>query len=357
MPGKIQFGVCFHPAWPEYAFWTPANAAAAMGLAKQLGCAYVRCSLDMAQPPYSPQNLDMFCPAAAAAGLTALPVMHPTVTPGLSYMDSYKAEYPKAKAFVAAVVAKGYKIPAWEIGNEMEDAYYHIISDGTIPAHYTEKTPGNEVALIGAIYAWYDALHAGYKAAGLPAPIVMIGGTYYHWGFLQRIYDYQAAEHFAGMPCDAIAWHWYQPQCQSFNAPLSWIDSPMHGKVPAECLAAFPARGWTQLQKGAPSMLVWITETNRMVAGTPAQNGSYSNTAPGNQDQAAQGAQITATIADLSKAPNVQAIFVFELYDEPKAYAGKTGAAQSEFFGLVANGVPKLAFTAYQTAIKNSQAT
>jgi len=204
--------------------------------------------------------------------------------------------------------------------------------------------------LTGADQGIKDAYTAGRKS-GLTTitPQVLIGATYRHWGLLSKIQTYDNGT----LPCDIISWHWYGPVIGSFTAPINDPDSVSNGRTPAQCLGDFKSP-----TNPSQPMDIWITETDRMQeSGTAMLNGSVaSNATPKtSQDWAAQASAIQTNIDGIKTVPSVKAIFVYELFDEPKADSSSTALLASEgYFGLITglNGTLKNGFYTYQAEIK-----
>jgi hypothetical protein len=346
----LLWGICGHPTWPDYADWVPGNMATQIGYVRELGCSYYRCSFEGASYP---AVLDTIVPPAQSAGITILPILPIKIVAQSSAETNYQANYQIAVSWATHAIAKGYHLPYWELGNELENGRnVSVIGDGALPAQYRDKTPGGFVAIASSLQGAYRGLKDAYaqgrsKQTTTLVPQVLYGCTYRHWGLLAKIRDYNQS-----MPCDIISWHWYDPAYGSFNAPIHGLSASFD-RSPAECLTDFKRND----DKDRP-MDVWITETNRSVKPTSTTylNGSFSDNASG-QDWAAQAQVIQTTIADLARASNVKAIFVYELLDESIRFKDSAGMRASEGnFGLVTGlkGRRKNAFYTYQAATKAS---
>ena len=339
----LLWGVGAPPTWPDYAQWVPGNMAKQIALIQELGCTYCRCSFEGANYP---AILDRVVPPAAAAGIHILPVLQFKITAADSGAANYLRSYQTTFAWASYAIAKGYVIPSWEIGNELENGpLVRIVHDGSSSYEFPDKTPGGFAAMAASLAGAYKGIKDAYAMKSAGEVNVLCGFTYRHWGLLAKLQQYNGS-----LPCDAISWHWYEPAHGSFSAPIGDLLSAGHGRTPAECLADFKKPGHPD-----EPMDVWITEMNRS-AHTPAgdENGSYSHGNPSHQDWMAEAAAIHAIIQDLRKAPTVKAIFVYELLDEPKADGVSPSRLKSEgWFGLATSltGPRKDAFQAYKDEI------
>jgi hypothetical protein len=348
----IKWGICGHPTWADYADWTPANDTTAMNYLKQLGCTDYRCSFEGADYP---SILATVIPPAKAAGVTIMPILPLTLTPSATAATNYTANYKTAYSWATYAIAKGYAVPYWELGNELEnDGLVSVVYDGASPNDFPDEQPGAFVAIASGLNGAYHGLKDAYTAgrtSGLTTltPQVLYGATYRHWGLLTKIQTYLGS-----LPCDILSWHWYGPNYGAFNLPISDSNSVSNKLTPAQCLNAFKS-------KTDPSepMDIWITENNRSqnMGGGVLLNGSTgSNTNPaGVQDWTAEATAIQANVDSFKAEPTVKAIFVYELLDEPKADGDSTEMLASQgYFGLVTklNGVLKPAFYTYQAEIQ-----
>jgi hypothetical protein len=352
---KMVWGICGHPDWSDYASWVPANVDTQVSDIKQLGASYYRVSFEGA---YYPAFLDKLVPKAQAAGVTLLPDIHLIFTPSASAQSNYSANYTTGYTWAAYAIAHGYKLPYWELSNEVENSgLLNVIGDGSSPANFTDAVNGGFVAIASGLDGAYDGVKDAY-AAGRTAgtttitPQVMIGMCYRHWGLLAKIQAYNDGV----LPCDLISWHWYGPTYGDFNTPVNAPGSFDNGRTPAACLADFKSK--TDPTK---PMDVWMTETNRslqIATGVFLNGSTASNSAPStSQDWASEATAIQNNIESFKKASNVKAVFVYELYDETKAdNASVSLLANQGYFGIITglNGTKKNAFYTYQAEIKAS---
>ncbi len=346
----IIWGVCGHPTWADYGDWVPANADRQIELIHQLGATYYRCSFEGS--PY-PAALDKIVPKAQAAGITVLPMLPVKIAAKDDAKTNYDTNYAIGKRWADYAIAKHYHLPYWELGNELENwSLVKIVYDGASPDEFPDKTPGGFVALASSQNGAYHGIQDTYAAARVRGetdvvPQVLFGATYRHWGLLAKVAQYDG-----GLPCDIISWHWYEPNHGPFNAPIHDAKSLSNNRTPAECLADFKSHTHPD-----QPMDVWITECNRSVH-TPKgfDNGSLADT-PSGEDWAAEAQGIKSTIADLKAAPNVKAIFVYELIDDFNADKNNAVRLRAEgHYGLLTglNGKYKDAFYTYQSEIKES---
>jgi len=346
----IIWGVCGHPTWTDYGDWIPANTDRQIDLIQQLGCTYYRCSFEGS---HDPEAMDKLVPKAQAAGITVLPDLPISIVPKNDAKTNYDTNYALAKRWAGYAIAKHYHLPYWELGNELEN--WNLVKveyDGAAPGEYPDKTPGGFVAMAAALKGAYQGLHDTYREAAAKGeidvvPQVLFGATFRHWGLLTKIGKYDE-----GLPFDIISWHWYEPNHGLFSVPIHDDKSFSRNRSPAQCLADFKSHTHPD-----QPMDVWITEMNRSIHGSGGwQNGSFAETLSG-QDWAGEAQQITSIIADLKAAPNVKAIFVYELIDDHNADKNNAERLRSEGnYGLITglNGTYKDAFYAYQKEIKQS---
>ena len=350
------WGVCGHPAWSDYASWVPANVTTQMNYINQLGCTYYRVSFEGAEYP---SFLDTLVPKAQTAGITLLPDLPMKLVAADSAQTNYSNNYTIGYTWATYAISKGYAMPYWEIGNEVENwDLVNVVYDGASPNDFPDKTPGGFVAIASGFDGAYQGIKDAYAAGRLSGkttitPNVLLGMCFRHWGLLSKIQAYNKGS----LPCDVISWHWYGPNYGAFNAPIKDANSVANGRSPAQCLGDFKSR-----TNPSQPMDVWITETNRSqpIAGGGVLNGSVAaNATPKtSQDWAAEASAIQANIDSIKGVPTVKAIFVYELLDEPIADQTSVSMLASEgYFGLVTglNGTLKNAFYTYQAEIKASK--
>ena len=347
------WGICGHPTWSDYASWVPANVSTQMSTINQLGASYYRVSFE---GNYYPGYLTTLVPKAQAAGVTLLPVLPISLVAADSAQTNYSNNYTIGYNWAAYAISKGYNLPYWELGNEVENwNLVNVVYDGASPNDFPDKHPGGFVAIASGMDGAYDGIKDAY-AAGRKAgettitPKVLIGMCFRHWGLLAKIQAYNDGT----LPCDVISWHWYGPNYGAFNGVINDPKSVANGRTPAACLGDFKSN--TDLTQ---PMDVWITETDRSqaITGGGLLNGSVAaNAAPAtSQDWAAQAFAIQTNIDSFKTVPSVKAIFVYELFDETIADKTTTSLLASQgYFGLVTglNGTLKNAFYTYQAEIK-----
>jgi hypothetical protein len=320
-----------------------------IGLVRELGCTYYRCSFEGAAYP---AVLDKIVPSAQAAGITILPILPLRIIAKNDANTNYKTNYQIALSWATFAIAHDYNLPYWELSNELENGpNVKVIGDGVLPRQFPDKTSGGFVAIASSLKGAYNGIKDAYASGRSNqttqiTPQILFGCTYRHWGLLTKIRDYNQ-----GMPCDIISWHWYEPAFGSFNIPVHGLNFGFD-RSPAECLADFKRNDGS----GRP-MDVWITETNRSVKPTAKTylNGSFSENAS-SQDWTAEARTIQTSISDLEQADNVKAIFVYELLDEPLADKTSADRLRMEgYMGLLTGltGTRKDAFFTFQQMIKN----
>jgi len=344
----FAWGVCGHPTWSDYAGWVPQNFSRQLEDVQKLGCSYYRFAFEGAEYP---SILKSYVPAAQAAGITILPILPIKIDAKDDAKTNYSRNYGIGFAWASYAIQQKYQLPYWELGNELENSsLVKIVYDGTSPNDFPDKDAGGFVAIASSLSGAYHGINDAYSASRASGettvvPKMLYGCAYHHWGLLAKILQYNGS-----LPCDIISWHWYIPMCGSFSSPIHDPKSASNNRSPAECLADFKSHSDPQ-----QPMDVWITETNRS-AKTPQGflNGSYSTNAKG-EDAEAQA--IDTSIADLKKASNVRAIFVYELLDDIQADRSNALRLRDEgHFGLktTLNGRYKSAFYHYQNDIKEN---
>ena len=348
----LTWGVCGHPTWSDYASWVPANFQTQMNDLNAVGATYYRVSFESAEYP---SVLAGYEPAATAAGIKLLPIVPISPVAANSAQVNYNNNYTIGYNWATYAISKGYAIPTWELGNEVEN--YGLVSityDGTHVTDFPDEQAGGFVAIANAFNGAYQGIKDAYSAGRAAktttlTPQVLIGMCYRHWGLLAKIQAYDSGV----LPCDALTWHWYGPNYGGFNTVVSDPNSAANGRTPAACLGDFKSK--TDPTK---PMDIWITETNRSqnVNGTLLNGSVASNTAPAsNQDWAAEATAIQNNVDSFKPVASVKAIFVYELYDETINDGSSTSYLAAEgYFGLITglNGTKKNAFYTYQAEIK-----
>jgi hypothetical protein len=349
----MVWGICGHPTWSDYASWIPANVTTQMSDINQLGATYYRVSFEGAS---GPSYLDTLVPKAQAAGITLLPDLPFSLVAAASAQTNYSTNYTTAYNWATYAISKGYKLPYWEVGNEVENwGLVSVEGDGSLPTQFPDEQAGGFVAIVNGFNGSYqgiqDAYTAGRKAGTTTiTPKVLIGMCYRHWGLLAKIQAYNNGV----LPCDMISWHWYGPNYGGFNTAITSGTTNDNNRTPAACLGDFKSK-----TNPTQPMDVWITETNRSqnVGAGVLENGSVSNNATPktSQDWAAEATAVQQNIDSFKTVPSVKGIFVYELFDEPLADSSSTAYLADEgYFGLITglNGTMKNAFYTYQTEIK-----
>ena len=345
----IAWGINGHPTWSDYSNYISANTANQVSYLQQLGCKYYRCAFGVSYPSI----LDTVVPQSAAGGITVLPILPVTFDTSVTTDSNYNSNYALAAKWANYAITKGYALPYWELGNEIEGySEVSIIYDGASANDFPDAKPNGFASIASGLSGAYQGIKDTYATARANGkttvtPQVLFGCCYRHWGFLAKLQQVNGA-----LPCDIISWHWYGPNYGVFNQPIVDPNSVSNGRTPAQCLADFKSR----TNSGQP-MDVWITETNRSQrVGSTLLNGSVTNNASPatSQDWAAQATAIKACIDSFKAVPTIKGIFVYELFDETKADNSSTSLLASEgYLGLVTglNGTPKDAFYTFQAEI------
>ena len=317
-----------------------------------VGASYYRISFESVSYP---SYLDTLEPKAKTAGITLLPILPVSLVAANSAQVNYNNNYTIGYNWATYAISKGYAIPTWELGNEVEnDDLVDVVYDGTQATDFPDKTPGGFVAIANGFNGAYQGIKDAY-AAGRAAhtttitPQVLIGMCYRHWGLMSKIQAYDNGV----LPCDAITWHWYGPNYGGFNSVINDTKSAANGRTPAQCLGDFKSKS-----DPTKPMDIWITETNRSQnTAAGLLNGSVASvTTPAtSQDWASEATAIQSNIESFKPVASVKAIFVYELYDDGQVDGSSTSyLAEEGYFGLSTglNGTKKNAFTTFQNEIK-----
>ena len=231
----LIWGINGHPSWSDYASWVPANVTTQVTALNQLGVKYYRIGWEAS---VNQSFMDLVAPKAQAAGITLLPIVPVTLVAANSAQVNYNNNYQLGYTQATYAISKGYAIPTWELGNEVEGGdLVSITYDGSSPNDFPDKTPGGFVAIASGFNGAYQGIKDAYTAGRASklttiTPQVLIGMTYRHWGLMTKIQAYDNGV----LPCDAISWHWYGPNYGGFNTvindPKSAANGPHAGPVP-----------------------------------------------------------------------------------------------------------------------------
>ena len=125
----LIWGVCGHPSWSNYASWVPANVTTQMNDLNTVGASYYRISFESVNYP---SYLDTLEPKAKTAGITLLPILPISLVAANSAQVNYSKNYTIGYNWATYAISKGYAIPTWELGNEVEnDDLVDVVYDGT----------------------------------------------------------------------------------------------------------------------------------------------------------------------------------------------------------------------------------
>ena len=183
----LIWGVSGHPTWSNYASWIPANVTTQMNDLNAVGAGYYRVTFEGATYP---SYLDTVAPKAKTAGITLLPVLPISLVAASSAQVNYSTNYTIGYNFATYAIAKGYNIPAWELGNEVEnDDLVDVVYDGTHAADFPDHKAGGFVAIANGLNGAYQGIKDAYTAGRAAhtttvTPQVLIGMCYRHWGLL-----------------------------------------------------------------------------------------------------------------------------------------------------------------------------
>jgi hypothetical protein len=335
------WGVNGHPQLGDYKVWEPDKVQKCLDYMQQIGCKYYRCSFDDTRYQDPLNSLGTIVPAAKARGITVLPIIPQQLDGTKTFQDNYDTNYARAKSFGEFAINNNYNITYWELGNEMENGgTVNVAYDGSRPTDYTTKpgmTYGVE-AIQGAAFGMYWGLKKAYddgRAAGKTTivPKTLLGTGFRHWGLLKRI---EQTNGWNFLPCDIIAWHWYNPSHGVFSAVINDAGSLSNGRTPIQCLNDY------KKPDGTPKD-VWITEMGReavLANGNRVAGSCVWDINPGaanNQNWPLQASTLESGIDDLKSIAGIKAIFVYELINSEAAFSGSSDVDKAgiAYMGLV----------------------
>ena len=228
----------------------------------------------------------------AAGGVTVYPVM----LMGLDFTtesDAYNAGYQ-----LGVWTATAYKYPYYEVSNELDsDALA-----GNVDGVYGSQFDNTKFQIArGVIRGMID----GVKSVDPNGKIVMGGGVWMHYGFDQMLASGTQPDGTTGHPVvnwDITAWHWY--------SDMGDITNACGGTGCHDVLGALQ-------QMGKP---IWINEFGvRPWLGTDQQIAAYLT-----------GNLMMSEFVSVASKYNIQAIQVYELYDDPVGGEGAYGLLQND---------------------------
>jgi hypothetical protein len=320
----FHWGVNGHPL--NQAAYTDVSLAAQLDLVTELGASWYRCDVDAPVFERDPARFDALVRAAEKQKIKLLPILLPS--PNCQDAAATPKQIQDAALAFAIDIVSRYKgrITHWELGNEY-DAYALIHKgevtqsglrwtwdsdpDGDNPDAYD---PGRCARVKAEIMGLYE----GVKAADPAALTIVNTAGWLHYGFIDRLVRENPT-----VPFDILSWHWYSEMgdMTAVQGRLNLVER-LH-------------------RYGKP---LWITEVNR-------RNGSKG------AKEAAEAGYMSRDIARLAANPGIDALFIYELLDEP--YFGPDGESD---YGLVSMkqdhdgrwqiAGKKKAFAAYQAVIK-----
>jgi len=190
---------------------------------------------------------------------------------GLNYNDNAKTSFAKGYKIGNNFAKKyGRTIKYYELGNEQELAMSKKGTSGSSPDDY-------DINKVKIAAAYWKGMIAGIKKKYPAAKTIINCGGWFHYSFF-KLLDKENVDY------DIIGYHWYSNMddyAKSVNVDISKVISQQFKKP------------------------VWFTEVNLV-------NGTNKKT---EQDQEAWIKQFTLSC---QKYPAVQAIFIYELLDEPE---------------------------------------
>jgi hypothetical protein len=314
-PVSFQWGVNGHPNVQEGYRDVPVDVQ--LDLAAQMGARWYRCDWDQGRLEKEPAVYDELVAKAARRGIRILPVIFPSIS---CRSDAPPEQIRAAAAAFAKALAERYRgrITHWELDNELDGLamirkgekdrkgaeWRWGDPDGDRPEHYEEtRYRKAEAELRG--------LSEGIKAGNPQAKTIINTGGWLHTGFMERLVQEDR------VPFDILGWHWY-----------SEMGDMTKVRGTFDLLARLRSYGKP----------IWITEINR-------RGGSMG----GKEEE--QAAYLSGAARQLSALPGVEALFVYELLDEPyfgadnpESHYGLVGLAKGTD-GRWRTGWQKMAFS------------
>jgi hypothetical protein len=320
------------------------DLAAELNDATTLGVGWIR--LDLGWNDIQPNNassydwssFDRVVHAAQARGLSLMPVIdytppwaRPAGAPSDNWAPWAPADPSQFAAFAAAAVRRyaPQGIHTWEIWNEPNtSAFWAPTPD---PKAYV-KLLGLTVAAMRSCDPQVFIVSGGLAPEGDDAG------------------DVSQLKYFASMCAlganrlvDAIGYHPYSYPATPQN-PVQW-------NAWAQIATTTSSLRTILAQYGTPSLPIWLTEYGAPTDGPGTEataQGWDESTQPDHVGEAFQATLATDSVEAALKTPGVRALFWYTDKD-----AGSDPSIAEDFFGLRrANGTPKLAFSALQSAIK-----
>jgi hypothetical protein len=293
----VQWGINGHPLTQEGYWQVPLDEQ--LDLVKESGATWYRISFGFDAYRANTARFDELLEKAGKRNLKLLPVLMPPK----GFYDGSKplAEIQQESIAFGKEMAARYKgrITHWELGNEL-DSFAMIKKGETTRGGKVWKWDGApdgkspedyETTRYERCREFFKSLGQGIKQADPKALTMIDTAGWLHYGFLQRLKE-DGADDF-----NIVAWHWY-----SEMGPLTAVSKDKIDVI--------------KILKDGFGKPIWLTEINR-------RDGSKG----GKED--AQAEYLSGAVAELSKHPDIHAVFLYELLDEP--YFGESGES---FYGL-----------------------
>jgi hypothetical protein len=229
-----------------------------------------------------------------AGGVTVFPVLL-LGTDFDSEADAYRAGHALGRQ-----TAQSYRYPYYEVSNELGSSTGGLLGnvDGVYPQQYDN-------AIFQRARGAIRGMIAGIKSVDMSGKIIMGGETWLHYGFDQMLAAGTQPDGSGGHPVvtwDITAWHWYSEQGDITNA--------CGGTGCYNVLAVLK-------QFGKP---IWLTEFGvRPWYGNDQQIASYM-----------VGDRMMAAFVSLAAQYDVQAIQVYQLYDDADGGEGDYGLLKND---------------------------
>ena len=291
-----QWGINGHPLTQEGYWQVPLDDQ--LDLVKESGATWYRISFGAKAYRANTARFDELLEKAEKRGLKLLPVL----MPGGLKEDKTLEQIREESAAFGKEMATRYKgrITHWELGNELDN--FSMIKkgektqsgkewkwdgapDGSSPDHY-------ETGRYERCREFFKSIQQGLKEADPKALTMVDTSGWLHYGFIERLKLDGAADF------DILAWHWY--------SEMGDVTAVSDKKIDV-----------LKLLRDRYQKPIWFTEINR-------RDGSKGG------KEAEQAEYVSGAVAKLAKTEGVEAVFLYELLDEP--YFGESGEAS---YGLV----------------------
>lgn len=267
--------------------YTSTPAATQIKLLKDMGMTYYRFDVQTMSDGRAnvPHLFDPLVKAAAEGGVRLLPMI---VTRTLDFGDSQGTAYSKGKDLGGQFAARyGQHFSIYNLGNELETKF--LLPDKTGRSRYSYN---QDKFLVVAAYL--KGMDEGIKAED-PGAKTLVDFAWLHYAYLQMLEEY-------GVKFDIVGCHWY--------SEMEGAAATKYHNVPDITV---------ELSRVFPDKPIWFNEVNKR----PKNISDPLDW----QFQIDQDSFIRKFIEKCKKNPQVKAVMLYELFDDPNkgGYEGKYG--------------------------------